>query len=269
MRKALSGISVPLFCLFAIFIVSTVVPAEPVAAHYKQGCGHSFLKLLGEDGKTLAVGEDLTTVHGSRVTSRLTFRFRDGSIDDDTTVFDQRHDLRVISDHHLQKGSSFPHPLDVRIDVPSAQVTIHDLKSGKETSEHVDLPSDVGNGVVLNFIENLPAGVSQTTMSYVTVGSKARLVKLVISAAGRDIFSIAGTRHRARKYEIKVELGGLAAVMAPILGKQPKPGCIWLMDDKVPAFLKMQTPLYEGGPVWTIQQASPVWTVQASNSGPQ
>lgn len=250
-------------CVCLLLPTMLAALADPVAAHYRQGCGHSFLTLRGEDGELLAVGESVDSVHGSKVTSRLTFRFRDGSIDDDTTVFDQSRQVRMVSDRHIQRGPSFPHPIDIRIDVPTAMVTSRNLDDGKETAEHLDLPADIGNGIVLNVIENLGRDNPQATISYVAAGSKPRIVKLVISSVGKDNFSIAGTHHKARKYEIKVELGGLTAVVAPFLGKEPKPGYVWVTGDGIPAVLKTQAQFYEGGPVWTVQEASPVWSSQA------
>jgi len=41
------------------------------------------------------------------VTSRTLFHFKDGSINDETTVFGKRHTFQLISDHRSQKGSSF------------------------------------------------------------------------------------------------------------------------------------------------------------------
>jgi len=58
------------------------------------------------EGVTTATGESTQVVHGDRVTSRLILRFRDGSIDDDATVFSERRIFRIISDHHIQHGPS-------------------------------------------------------------------------------------------------------------------------------------------------------------------
>jgi hypothetical protein len=73
-------------------------------------------------------------VHGDRVTSRLIFRFRDGSIDDDVTVFTQRRVFRLVSDHHIQRGPSFPKPLDFLIEMPSGT-----LPFGQPTSKSLEI----------------------------------------------------------------------------------------------------------------------------------
>ena len=61
------------------------------------------------------------------------------------------------------------------------------------------------------------------------------------------------------RYDIKMEIGGIKGVIAPLVGKQPKDIYVWILGGKAPAFVRMEGQLYEGGPVWTIQLASPVW----------
>jgi hypothetical protein len=112
-----------------------------------QGTLHGFLELRSEDGQVVASGDSVQVARGNRVTSRTTFHFKDGSIDDETTVFSQRHSFQLISDHHIQKGPSFPHPTDVLIDVPTGQVTVHSTgKDGKEEvkTDHLNLPGESG-----------------------------------------------------------------------------------------------------------------------------
>ena len=67
--------------------------------------------------------------------SRLVFRFKDGSIDDESVVFSQQHDFRLITDHHVQKGPSFPNPTDVSINASTGQVTVRYTDKGKEKVE--------------------------------------------------------------------------------------------------------------------------------------
>ena len=114
-------------------------------------------------------------VHGDQVTSRTTFTFKDGSIDDDTTVFSQRRRFQLISDHHIQKGPFFPHPMDLMVDARSGQVTAHTTgKDGKDEvhTDHVDLPSDLANGMVPLVIENMAPGTAETTVSMLVLTPK-------------------------------------------------------------------------------------------------
>jgi hypothetical protein len=88
---------------------------------------------------------------------------------------------------------------------------------------------------------------------------KPRLVKLVISSRGEEPFSIVGSSRKAIHYEIKIEIGGIAGIVAPLVGKAPPNIQIWLIGGQAPTFLKEQGPTYPDGPVMTIQLASPVW----------
>ena len=60
------------------------------------------------DGKSIAIGDATQVAQGDHVTSRVIFRFHDGSIDEDTTVFSQGGVFRLLRDHHIQRGLSFP-----------------------------------------------------------------------------------------------------------------------------------------------------------------
>ena len=250
-----------LFVVLVVFLLvrSTAGNADPVPARLKQGVGHIFLLVLGEDGKTLAAGESLQTVKGYTVTTHTTFHFRDGSIDDETTVFEQRVNLRVLSDDHLQRGPAFPHPMEVRIEAVQGRVIVHDLDSGKTSSHGIKIPIDLANGIVTQVLQNLPEDSAETKVSYVLPTSKPRLATIVISRAGEDSYTLGGERLTARKLELKVDLGGVAGLIAPMIGKEPKPTYAWMAGGHVPMFIRIQTQFYEGAPLWTIQQTAPVW----------
>jgi hypothetical protein len=243
-------------CLLAGLLSAS---ADPVPARLKQGSGHIFLLVRGDDGKTLAEGESLQTVRGSKVTTRTTFHFRDGSLDDETTVFDQSRNFRLLSDHRIQRGPAFPHPMEMQLDAQSGRVTFHDLDKDKTTSEVLKLPSDVANGIVTQVLQNISQDASETRVSYVLPAEKPRLATLVISRAGEDTYLVGGRRETASRFEIKVDLGGIAGVIAPVIGKEPKPIYARMAGGNVPMFIRIETQFYEGAPVWTIEQTSPVW----------
>src|SRR5258707_10087767 len=117
-------------------------PAEPIPVRHMEGTVHGFLALRSKEGRVVAGGDLLQVVRGDRVTSRLLFRFKDGSIDDETAVFSQRGNFQLISDHHIHKGPFFPQLMDLSIDVPSGQVRVRSAgKDGNEEvqSEQIDL----------------------------------------------------------------------------------------------------------------------------------
>jgi hypothetical protein len=99
--------------LAALPFVAGSLLAEPVSVRYREGSVQGFLALRTLEGKVLAAGDLTQVIHGDRVVSHLVFRFKDGSVDDETAVFSQRENFRLISDHHIQKGPIFPQSTDV------------------------------------------------------------------------------------------------------------------------------------------------------------
>jgi hypothetical protein len=247
------------FAAFCFLVAQLYAWADPVPVRFKQGSGHIFLLLRGENGKTLAAGESFQTVKGSRVTTRTVFHFRDGSLDEETTVFDQARNFSLLSDHRIQRGSAFPHPMEMQLDAQSGRVTFHDLEKDKTTSEVLKLPGDVANGIITQVLQNIAPDTSETQVSYVLPAAKPRLATLVISRAGEDTYLLGGRRETASRFEIKVNLGGVAGVIAPVIGKEPKPIYARMAGGTVPMFIRIETQFYEGAPVWTIEQTSPVW----------
>jgi hypothetical protein len=247
----------------------TIATAE-IPVRYVQGTMHGFLELRSEDGHVLASGDLVQVARGGQVTARMLFVFKDGSIDDETTVFSQHGSFRLITDHHIQKGPSFPHPMDVLIDARSKQVTVRSTgKDGKEEvkTDHVDLPLDLANGMVPLVIENIGPNKTETTVSMLVAAPKPRLVKLVISSRGEDSFSLGSSSHKATHYEIKIELGGVAGIVAPVIGKAPPNIQIWIVGGDAATFVREQGPLYPEGPVTTIQLTSPVWPDSPKSGG--
>lgn len=230
--------------------------AEPIHVRYGQGSSHGFLALKTLDGKTIATGESTQTVRGDQVRSRLVFRFRDGSVDDDVTVFTQRGVFRLVSDHHVQHGPSFPKPIDFLIDMVSGDLTSRQ-EDGTIVKEHMDLPDDVSNGLPPNLLLNILPTAPETKISYVAPGKKPRLIHILIKPTGSRPFAVGGLHRKATDFTLHIELGGMAGVVAPIIRKQPADYHIWLQDGVPPAFIREEGPLYEGGPVWRMEQIAP------------
>jgi hypothetical protein len=234
----------------------TCAYAEPIRVRYVQGSSHGFVVVKTLDGVAIATGESTQTVQGDRVTSRLTIRFRDGSIDDDVTVFTQRRVFRLISDHHIQRGPSFPKPVDLLIDMTTGDLTSR-AEDGAVAKEHMDLPEDLSNGLPPNLLLNILPTTPETKISYVAAGKKPRLVRISIKPTGNLSFTVGGFHRKATDFTLHVELGGMSGVVAPILGKQPADYHIWLQNGAPPAFVREDGPFYEGGPIWRIEQISP------------
>jgi hypothetical protein len=238
-----------------------VLAAEPVAVRYTEGALHGFLVLRTLDDKLLAEGDLTQTVRGDQITARLVFQFKDGSVHEETTVYSQRQRFQLISDRLVQKGPTFPQPLDMSIDGTTGQVTVrYRDENGEHKSEaKLEVPSDLANGILPKLLMNAPSDTMPKTVSLIAAAPKPRLVKLAIAAAGLERFSIGGSPRQATHYIVKVEIGGIAGLLAPLLGLQPPDSHVWILGGEVPAFVRAEQPLYVGGPVWKIELASPVW----------
>ncbi len=235
---------------------SFLVQAATIPNRFPQGSQHGFLALRTQDGKRIATGDVTQSVKGDVVTSRLIFRFRDGSVDDDQTSFSQRGVFRLISDHHIQRGPSFPKASDVLIDAIHGQVTSRDDK-GKVRVDHMDLPPDLANGLPPNLLLNILPSDPETDISYLLPTTKPRVVRVTVKPAGMVPFTIGGTRRKAIDYVLHVELGGMTGIVAPLIGKQPDDFHIWILGGTHPAFIREEGQLFEGGPIWRIEQISP------------
>ena len=105
------------------------IPAT-VPVRYAEGLVHGFLVLRTLEGDTIADGDLSQVAQGDKVTSRVVFHFKDGSVQDEVTVFSQRRNFRLLNDHLVQKGPSFRHPLDVSIDGSTGQVAVRSTDDG-------------------------------------------------------------------------------------------------------------------------------------------
>jgi len=245
----------------ASLLWSTALPGQTVAVRHAEGLVHGFLILRTLEGTPLADGDLIQTSRGDRVTTRLVFHFKDGSVHEETAVYSQRQRFRLITSHLVQKGPSFPKPLEMSIDGGTGQVTVRyaDDDKQKVDTERIEVPPDLANGLVLTLLKNVRAGAPPKSVSLVAATPKPRLVKLAITTAGDDPFSTGGSARKATHYVLKVEIGGLSGVLAPLFGKQPPDSHVWVLGGEAPAFVKSEQPLYLGGPLWRIELVSPVW----------
>ena len=255
-----------LFRLMAALLVcaaqfhAITATGEQVRVRHTEGLMHGFLALRTLDGKRLADGEMTQVAEGDRVTSHLSFHFKDGSVYDDTTIFSQRGSFRLLSDHLIQRGPSFKQPMETSVEVSSGQLTVrykdHDGKE-KTLKERRNLPPDVANGLLFTLVKHIQPNVPQTTVSLVATTPKPRLVKLEILPEGKKAIESGNTKHETVRYVVKVKIGGVAGLVAPLLGKQPPDMHVWVLTGDAPAFVKLEGPLYAGGPVWRIELATP------------
>jgi len=256
------------FLSIALLLQNGLLSADPVPVRYMEGSSHGFLALRTMQGKLMAEGDLIQVTQGDLVTSELVFRFKDGSVDSDTTVFSQHLHFRLISDHHIQKGPMFPKPTDIMINASTGQVTVRFKDKGEEKVEtnHLDLPPDLANGVIFTLLKNISPETKETILSYAVATPKPQLVKLSISPQGEEMFSVAGLRQKAMRFTAKIKLGGLPGLFAAMLGKEPADTHMWVAGGKAPAFVRSDGPSYLGGPIWSIQMTSPEWA-QSQRAG--
>ena len=248
-------------------LASSVAHAAAVPVRFPEGVVHGFLTLATPAGKILADGDSIQFARGDRVTSRLVFRFRDGSLQDETTVFLQRDRFELLTDHMIQKGPSFPHPIEITIDRPAGHVTVRTTgKDGREETidRRMELPADLANGLVPTLLKNLPAGAGKTSAPYLAATPKPSIVTLALSRDGGDTISVGSSRRKAQRWVVHVELSGIKGVLAKLLGKQPPDTHIWIFGGDAPTFLRSESPAWFGGPMWVIRLSAPAWPEASS-----
>jgi hypothetical protein len=244
--------------LFILVFTLPLAQAEPIRVLYPQGSAHGFVEVETLGRTRIAVGDLTRRLRGDVVTSRLTMKFFDGSLDDETTVFSQDRLFHLISDHHVQRGPSFPQPIDVSIDATNGEVISTD-ENGKMTRVHVEMPADIYNGLTSSIVMNVSPTTPETRIAIVVGSSKPRIVHLSIKNAGEASFTLGGLPRKATSYLVHVEIGGVAGVVAPLVGKEPADYHLWITTGSDPAFIREEGELYEGGPVSRIQQISPAF----------
>src|SRR5438128_1071602 len=95
------------FC--AVLSVSVATPPAQthlVPVRYEEGLVHGFLTLRTTAGTVVANGDLIQVARGDRVTSRLTFHFTDGSVQDETAIFSQRTHFQLTSYRLIQTGAT-------------------------------------------------------------------------------------------------------------------------------------------------------------------
>jgi len=256
----------PALGLLGVFLATaaatTAARADPVAVRHAEGLIHGFLALRTLDGTTLGDGDLVQVAAGNQVTLRLTFHFKDGSLQDETTVYTQRKQFRLVSDHLVQKGPAFKTQVDALIDARSGRVQVRSREGDDKEEIHderLKLPPDVANGLILTLLKNIPPDAPKTTLSMVAITPKPRLVKVELTPAGEEPFATGGMHRKAMHFVAKVDIPGLAGAVASLLDKTPPDSHIWILEGDGPAFVKSESPFFPGAPLWRIELVSPTW----------
>jgi hypothetical protein len=262
MRSLSLSLALVLACVCSLYAASDPATPALMTVRYREGSVHGFLLLSTMEGVPIAAGDLVQSVRGKEITTRTTFHFKDGSLQEETAVFSQRRSFRLIGYHMVQKGPSFPHPMDLSAVTSTGQVVVHTADDkGKDNvfTDHMKLPPDLANGLVPTLLKNIGPDVSAMKVPMLVATPKPRLVQLAISAQAEEPFSIAGAGRKAKHYVIKIEIGGIAGAVAPIFGKQPPDINVWILGGDMPAFVKSESLSYIDGPMWRTELAAPIW----------
>ena len=248
--------------LCLVFALVFPAAAEPVRVRVPEGPVYGFVTLSTLGGQVLAYGEVLQTLRRGLVESRLTFRFKDGSLFDETVVFSQQTVFSLITYRLIQRGPSFPGAVDLSFERASGQYKAHVKDKSDKPAELVqgqlDLPADLYNGMSSLLLKSLHAGESAQG-HLLAFTPKPRVLTLALTPVGEDPFYVGATSRKATRYRVKPEVGGMLGVLATVMGKEPPDLHYWIVGGPAPSFVKFEGPFFVNGPVWRIELARPRW----------
>jgi hypothetical protein len=237
---------------FFAITLSTVALAEPIPVKHIQRPMQRSMVAYSEAGKFLANVAFSQAVQGDEATTHITYRFADGSMDDETTIFRQQGTFRLVRDHHVQKGPFFTKPVDFTVEadtgIASSRTTDKNGKIHVE-SEHVDLPDDLANGFVGTLLLNVPHNTPPFRVGLLAPVGGGRLIRILISPEGEQPFHMKGQTLQATVFRIHPEVGGIAGMIAPLIGFQPKDVMVWVLEGEEPAVVRIVGQLGGYGPV--------------------
>jgi len=258
-RPVRAFVAIALGAITLLVAIALPASAAPIAVRYLEGVTHGFLVLRGPGGATLAEGDLLQVVRPEGVDSRLLFRFRDGSLYDETVVFTQEKVFTLRSYHLVQRGPAFPEELEVTFDRKEGRYQVRSRRDGGEAETaagEVELPPDLYNGMMITLLRNLGKGAAET-VHVLAFTPKPILVQLEMVAVGEETMLAGERRVAATHYVMTPKLGLLRGAAAAVLGKTPAAYHCWIVTAGAPAFVAIDGPLYTGGPIWRIETVSP------------
>lgn len=213
---------------------------------------HRFMVARSGDGRKIATGEFSQVVQGDEVTMRMTYRFVDGSIDDETTTYVQRGTFRLIQDHHIQRGPFFSRPVDFTVNAAAgtASTSTTDRRGRVHlATKHINMPKDLANGMVGTLLLNVPNNTTPFRVGMLAPVGGDRLIQLLISSEGEKTVHLSGKTLPATVFRIHPELGGIVGLIARLIGLQPKDVMVWVLEGENPAVAVIVGQLSGYGPV--------------------
>lgn len=251
--------------MLTVAALAAVVPssakAEPVAVRQPEGVTHGFVTVRDMDGKRIADGEVTERLDGKHFTLHVDIHFLDGSRHEDKVKFEASGKLKLLEDVVTEKGPTFPKQIETSIHpgTGSVHVSYTDEKGKSDViDDKLEIPADIANGLLLTVMKHVDPATPETSISWIASTPKPRLVKLKITSQGRETITFGTIKTETIHYVVKTEIGGLAGVVAPLIGKQPPEIHVWMLAGGAPGFLKFEGPLFNEGPIWRIEMAAPI-----------
>jgi hypothetical protein len=235
--------------------------AGQVDVRYPEGSAHGLFLIRSMDNKEIGNGDLVETLEDGHVKSVFVLTFKDGSIYQETSLFEQHQQFKLLNYQLTQKGPMFKQDIEMTIDVGARSVSVQSMENGKtkKWNEHMDMPADLANGIVPYLVRNMAANSRGATVSMIAASPKPRLVHLLITPRAEETFPFDGSKMRATRYRIHPDVSGVTGSLAKITGKQPPNSFLWMLSDKVPTFLMAQE-AFEDGPTCRIELATPIPT---------
>jgi len=251
-----------LLALAMVLLWSWPLGAAPVAVRFAEGVTHGFLLLSTVDGTIIASGDLMQVGRGGKVESRMVFRFKDGSLFDETVVFTQQGVFAMQSYHLVQRGPAFAEDTEISLQRASGKYYVK-TKSHKDGREEaidgtLELPPDVYNGIVITVVKNLTKGAS-ATVHLVAFTPKPLLIELALEPVGEHKMMVGQLTKSATHYVFKPHPGPWLELFAKLLGRMPSDYHVWVVTEGAPTFARFEGPLNPTGAVWRIELTSPRW----------
>jgi hypothetical protein len=244
-------------------LVCAPADAAPVAVRSPEGVVHGYFLVRSHVGEIIGQGELIQVVkEGGPVESHVVLRFKDGSLHDEKVAFSQQRVLTMLRYRLIQRGPSFPEQIDASVDRETGQYTVRS-KAGKDGKEevltgHLDLPTDVYNGMLVVALKNLLKGATKT-VSFLVFSPAPQVIKLQLLLMGEQTVHIGNLSGKASLYVFKPQIGKIREFFGKFFGKLPADfhyDC-WIVADEVPSFVQFEGPLQLMGPVVRVELVSP------------
>lgn len=249
-----------LILLAQVLLWPSALTADPIPVHFAEGSIHGFLVLSTPEGRFLAQGDLLEVARGTEIQKTTVFRFKDGSLYQETVVFTQKGAYELQSYRLEQRGPAFTEDTKISLERATGKYRV-ETKAHKDGRANVlegtlSLPADVYNGLIPTILRDLPKGAG-AIVHFVAFTPEPKIIQLEIAPSGKTDMMIGEASVPAVHYVLKARLGTWLKIFAKVLGRTPKDAHAWIIDGDVPAFVGFEGQLYSTDPVWRIGLVSP------------